>query len=165
MQEENEILIKDHGAEEAEDWNETPEDDMNTPAFTIRAIILGLLFSTFLSLANTLFSFRKNSFRLPISAVMLISYPIGQFFSLLLPSVKFFGLDLNPGDFSMKEHVLITLMAAAAGGRPTAIENIVIQSSDIYLGDQRVNVWNSLTWVLVTQLVGFGLSGLLRGTS
>lgn len=35
--------------------------------------------------------------------------------------------------FSVKEHVLITLIAAAAGGRPLAVDNIVVQRSELYL--------------------------------
>ena len=28
-----------------------------------------------------------------------------------MPNVKFFGVSLNPGPFTLKEHVLITIMA------------------------------------------------------
>lgn len=42
-------------------------------------------------------------------------------------------MELNPGMFTVKEHVLITLIAAAAGGRPLAVDNIVVQRSEQYL--------------------------------
>ena len=41
----------------------------------------------------------------------LLSYPIGKFWALYMPDVKFFGIAFNPGPFTLKEHVLITIMA------------------------------------------------------
>lgn len=54
-------------------------DDPSTPAMTFRVFLLGLIWSIFLATVNTLFSFRKNHFRIPISVVVLLSYPMYSF--------------------------------------------------------------------------------------
>ena len=41
----------------------------------------------------------------------LLSFPVGRLWARLMPRVKFFGMSLNPGPFTVKEHVLITIMA------------------------------------------------------
>jgi hypothetical protein len=46
-----------------------------------------------------------------------VSFPIGKLLALYVPSVTLFGVELNPGPFTIKEHVLITVMAGA-GERP-----------------------------------------------
>lgn len=90
-------------------------DDPKTATFTFRVVFLGLLWSIFLGLSNTVFSFRKNHFAIPTTIVVLLAYPMGLFLEVLLPNKRIFGIPLNPGPFSVKEHVLIVMMAASAG--------------------------------------------------
>ena len=47
----------------------------------------------------------------PQIVAQLLSFPLGRLWAWLMPRVKIFGIPLNPGPFSMKEHVLITVMA------------------------------------------------------
>src|SRR5882757_4415905 len=42
---------------------------------------------------------------------MLLSYPICKAWACYLPNISFFGIPLNPGPFTIKEHVIITIMA------------------------------------------------------
>ena len=42
---------------------------------------------------------------------MLLSLPICKAWARYLPNVSFFGIPLNPGPFTIKEHVIITIMA------------------------------------------------------
>eukprot|EP00842_Homolaphlyctis_polyrhiza_P005393 jgi/Hompol1/5855/HPOL_001026-RA len=98
---------------------------------------------------------------------------------------------LNPGPFNIKEHVLIYIIAGSAGGPPYACDNVVAQkwvyvrlaridtlrfrhihtptycSTDILLccyrqNDENVGVVSSLLWVFSTQMIGYGIAGLLR---
>jgi hypothetical protein len=46
-----------------------------------------------------------------------VSFPIGKLWALYVPNVTLFGVELNPGPFTIKEHVLITIMAGV-GERP-----------------------------------------------
>lgn len=41
----------------------------------------------------------------------LLSFPIGRLWARVVPNVTVFGVRLNPGPFTVKEHVLITIMA------------------------------------------------------
>ena len=40
-----------------------------------------------------------------------MSFPTGKLWALYVPNVTLFGVELNPGPFTIKEHVLITIMA------------------------------------------------------
>lgn len=105
------------------------EDDPQTPAFTLRTVLIGLVWSTFLSITNCLFSFRLNSFQVPNGLVLLLSYPIGIFLEAILPKITVFGIDLNPGPFSVKEHALICAIAGSSGGLPYGVTSLSLYFS------------------------------------
>ena len=152
IEEEDCFNVIDHEKYQGNLLSET--DDTDTPAFTFRTLVIGSVFAVILSMTNTMLSFRTNSIRLPSSITVIIGYPIGVAMSKLLPS----GI-LNPGDFSLKEHVLLNIIASTASARPHAIENVVAQR--FYL-QQDVPFFSSLLFVLSTQLIGYGLAGMTR---
>jgi OPT family oligopeptide transporter len=95
--------------------------------------------------------------------VQLLSLPMGKGLEIILPTNKFktFGYvwSFNPGPFSIKEHVCITVMG-----------NTVVSgayATDVVLA-QRIFYGQHLTWgyqiliVLSTQIIGFSLGGILR---
>ena len=45
---------------------------------------------------------------------LLLSYPIGKAWARYLLNVSLFGISLNPGPFTIKEHVIITIMATVS---------------------------------------------------
>ena len=99
----------------------TPQtDDPHTPAFTFRSVLLGSFWGVLLACANILFSFRTNAFSVPTGMAQLLSYPMGIFLAYILPR----GI-LNPGPFSIKEHVLIYIIAGSAGGLPYGVDNVI----------------------------------------
>jgi OPT oligopeptide transporter protein len=86
-------------------------DDPKMSSFTVRAICMGIIWALFLSISNTLFSFRQNPFRIPLSVVVLLSFPLGRFFQVVIPlNQKVLGIPLNPGPFTIKEHALVSLV-------------------------------------------------------
>ncbi|KAI9204444.1 OPT oligopeptide transporter protein-domain-containing protein [Polychytrium aggregatum] len=139
-------------------------DDPSTPCFTVRAMFLGIFFSVLTSAVNVILSFRTNSVTLPAYIAVIVSYPIGIFFAKFIPDVRFklFGVEnsLNPGPFSIKEHVLIYVMSNA--GTPYGVDNIVGQASPLYLNDTSIQAWQSILWILATQCLGLGLAGMAR---
>ncbi|KAJ3310940.1 hypothetical protein HDV04_004546 [Boothiomyces sp. JEL0838] len=152
-------------AELANDWIEAvvmKEDDPNTPALTIRTLVLGTIWAIFLALANCLFTFRANPFVIPNALATLLAYPMGVFLAAVLPDVEIFGHSLNPGPFTVKEHALITIIASSAGGQPYGVDNVVGQHWDQFVGDRSITFWNSLPWILATQFIGYGVAGLTR---
>ncbi|KAI9324515.1 OPT oligopeptide transporter protein-domain-containing protein [Obelidium mucronatum] len=131
-------------------------DDPSTPAFTFRAVFLGTLWVVLLSFANTALSFRTNAFSVGANVALILTYPLGIIMASILPS----GF-LNPGPFSMKEHVLIYIVASC-GGQPYGIENVVSQMMPDLMGNTDISFFQALGFVIVTQFLGYGLSGLTR---
>jgi hypothetical protein len=98
------------------------KDDPSTPAGTIRAWTIGLLFVILQSFVNQLFSVRQPSIRLQAPVIQLLSYPVGKAWEKWLPVGEFslFGsqVKLNPGKFNQKEHMLISIMANVSTSLP-----------------------------------------------
>ena len=57
----------------------------------------------------------------------MLIFPLGRAWARLLPNVKIFGLELNPGPFTIKEHVLATIMASVGAGSAYATDIIAVQ--------------------------------------
>lgn len=57
----------------------------------------------------------------------LLSLPLGRLWYRVLPNVKIFGLEVNPGPFSIKEHVLVTIMATVGYGSAYATDIVAVQ--------------------------------------
>lgn len=51
----------------------------------------------------------------------LVSFPIMRLWARVVPRVKIFGIQLNPGPFNIKEHVIITIMANVGSGSAYAV--------------------------------------------
>ncbi|KAH9298229.1 hypothetical protein KI387_029911 [Taxus chinensis] len=80
---------------------------------------VGLLSCRTLSFLNQFFGYRKEPLVVTQISVQVAALPIGRFMASFLPTRKFrvplLGVhwSLNPGPFSVKEHVLITIFANA----------------------------------------------------
>jgi hypothetical protein len=98
------------------------KDDPSTPAGTIRAWTIGLFFVVLQSFVNQLFSVRQPTIRLQAPVIQLLSFPLGKAWEKWLPVGEFtlFGekLQLNPGNFNQKEHMLISIMANVSTSLP-----------------------------------------------
>ena len=44
--------------------------------------------------------------------LLLLSFPMGKLWARYAPNVSIFGISLNPGPFTVKEHVIITIMSS-----------------------------------------------------
>ncbi|KAJ1340316.1 hypothetical protein BSLG_005089 [Batrachochytrium salamandrivorans] len=121
-------------------------DDPSAPSMSVRMIFLGTIWAIFLGLMNGIFSFRTNYFSISSNVAAILSYPLGIFFASVLPR----GI-LNPGPFTIKEHVLVYMIASAAGGQPYGVENVIGQKFDKFMGDADVTFWNSVLFVITTQ--------------
>ncbi|KAJ3388287.1 hypothetical protein HDU84_009871 [Entophlyctis sp. JEL0112] len=131
-------------------------DNPATSALTFRSILLGTLWATVLSFANSILSFRTNAFTISAQVAVILSYPMGLGMAAWLPS----GI-MNPGPFTMKEHVLIFIMASSSG-QPYGIENVVSQAMPRLMNNSDISFGQAFAFVLVTQFTGYGLSGLTR---
>jgi hypothetical protein len=79
--------------------------------------------------------------------------------AVVIPRRGALGRFLNPGPFNMKEHAAITLMASAASQSALATEALAAQ--DLFYGGYPSKVAGVFI-VITSQLIGYGLAGLLR---
>jgi len=134
-------------------------DDPNMPVNTLRAWVLGLIWAIIIPGANQFFFFRFPSITITGVVAQLLSFPVGRAWAATLPNFKIFGLELNPGPFNIKEHVLITIMASVGASSAYATDIIAVQR--VYYSQQ----YNfSYQWFIVmsTQLIGFSIGGVAR---
>ncbi|KAJ7658962.1 OPT oligopeptide transporter protein-domain-containing protein [Mycena rosella] len=126
---------------------------------TVRSWTLGLLFSIIIPGMNQFFHFRYPSVNIGSVVAQLIVFPIGSAWARWLPNVLLFGVSINPGPFSIKEHVLITIMAGVASGSAYATDVIAVQKT---FYDQSFSF--SFKWMLVvsSQCIGFSIGGITR---
>ncbi|KAI9228098.1 MAG: oligopeptide transporter OPT family [Piptocephalis tieghemiana] len=145
-------------------------DDPSLPTLTFRFWVLGVLFTCVLGFVNQFFWFRETPLSVGIMVVQLLSYPLGKAMARLLPHRSIYlpgpawlrrltTISLNPGPFNLKEHVLITVCANAAGGTAYAIDIIVIKRI-FYRSD--MGFLGSFLLIISTQCLGYGMAGMTR---
>ncbi|KAF4623976.1 hypothetical protein D9613_001694 [Agrocybe pediades] len=95
-------------------------DDPLMPVNTFRMWFIGIIFALITSGFNQIFALRYPSIYITGIVAQLVSLPVGRGLARILPTTKFntFGYvwSLNPGPFSIKEHVCITVMANVVWG-------------------------------------------------
>ncbi|KAF9954532.1 hypothetical protein BGZ72_004505 [Mortierella alpina] len=138
-------------------------DDPLMPCNTFRMWFLGLIFTAMISFVNQFFYLRQTQISIGYSVVALISLPLGHLMARVLPTRQFnlFGtsFSLNPGPFSIKEHVLIGTMTACNTGTAYAVDIVILQK--VFYADEKPFI-AGLLLVLTTQITGFALAGALR---
>ncbi|TCD66879.1 hypothetical protein EIP91_000777 [Steccherinum ochraceum] len=134
-------------------------DDLSMPASTIRAWFLGVLFSIFLPAVNQFFHMRYPSILVGPLVAQLLAFPLGRLWARFIPQIRVFGLSINPGPFTIKEHVLVTVMAGVGAQSAYAMDIVVVQR---ILYEQSFNFIYRWMLVMSTQLIGFSVGGLTR---
>lgn len=142
-------------------------DDVNMPCGTIRAWIIGLTFSVLLSFINQLFSIRQPAISVSSNVAQLLAFPLGKAFEKLLPDVGFtvWGTrySLNPGPFSRKEHMLITIMANVSSSSPYTNSVIWVQYLPNYFNQKYAGQFAyQILLALSTNYIGYGMAGIVR---
>ncbi|KAH7104863.1 OPT oligopeptide transporter [Auriculariales sp. MPI-PUGE-AT-0066] len=150
-------------------------DDPDMPASTLRAWVIGLILAVVIPgvnqarrsavrLLQLLIVAQFYYFRYPAVSVgslfaLLIAFPMGRIWEYLMPSIRLGCLDLNPGPFNIKEHVLIMVMASVGSGTAYATDIVAVQHHWYH------QYWGfGYQWMIVqsTQLIGFSVGGLVR---
>ncbi|KAF8925226.1 OPT family small oligopeptide transporter [Dissophora ornata] len=138
-------------------------DDPTLPYNTFRMWFLGLLWTCIISFVNQFFYLRQTIVTIGYSVVALLSLPMGHFLARVLPTHRFnlFGwrFSLNPGPFSIKEHVLIGTMVACNSGTAYAVDIVILQK--LWYNSEKPFV-AGMFLVLTTQITGFAIAGAIR---
>ncbi|TCD68598.1 hypothetical protein EIP91_010389 [Steccherinum ochraceum] len=157
----------DYDAEILEDESPYPEvrcavantDDPDMPAGTIRAWILGMICAIIIPGLNQFFFFRYPSVTVGSLVAQLLSFPLGRLAARIVPRVTVFGYPLNPGPFTIKEHVIVTIMANVGAESAYATDIVAVQR--LHYG----RVYNfGYQWMVImsTQLIGFSIGGIAK---
>ncbi|POV95414.1 hypothetical protein PSHT_15673 [Puccinia striiformis] len=139
-------------------------DDPTMLTNTIRVWLIGGALGAMGAGINQIFFFKSNGigFAGKLMAATLPAWniklpnPFG-FKSTRRTNPWAFEVSLNPGAFSMKEHMLIGVLAGCASSAAYAGDIVAVQ--DLYY-HQDMGHFGALLLILSTQLLGFGLSGL-----
>ncbi|KAI0367875.1 small oligopeptide transporter [Pilatotrama ljubarskyi] len=134
-------------------------DDPDMPVSTCRAWTIGLIWSIIIPGMNQFFFFRYPSVTVSGIVAQLLSFPVGRLWARFMPNVKVFGVSINPGPFTVKEHVLITIMATV--GYQSAYATDIIAVQRVYY-NQIYNFGYQWMLVMSTQLIGFSIGGIAR---
>jgi OPT family oligopeptide transporter len=103
----------------------------------------------------------------PSNVAQLLAYPFGKLLDHVLPDWGFtlYGVrhSLNPGPFTRKEHMLITIMANVASGTPYTNNIIWIQYLKRYFNQPYAGRFAyQILVALSTNLIGYGMAGVTR---
>lgn len=134
-------------------------DDPSIPCNSFRAWVMGIAWAIVIAGLNQFFFFRYPSVTISSIAAQLLSFPVGRAWAKVVPNVRIFGVKMNPGPFSIKEHVLVTIMASVGGYSAYATDIIAVQR--VYYGQTYGFVYQWMV-VMSTQLIGFSIGGILR---
>ncbi|CAK5284572.1 unnamed protein product [Mycena citricolor] len=134
-------------------------DDPTVPVSTVRAWTLGLIWAIIIPGLNQFFFFRYPSVTVSSMVAQLLTFPLGRLWARLVPNFRIFGVELNPGPFTIKEHVLITIMAGVGSGSAYATDIIAVQRVFYH---QNYNFGYQWLVVMSTQLIGFSIGGIAR---
>ncbi|KAI5830219.1 small oligopeptide transporter [Schizophyllum commune Tattone D] len=134
-------------------------DDMDMPVSTIRAWIIGIAWAILIPGLNQFLAFRFPSIIIGGIVSQLLSLPIGCAFARYLPNWSIFGIPLNPGPFSVKEHVLITIMSSIGAQSAYATEVVAVQR---YFYNQTFSFAYQWLLVISTQLIGLSVGGVAK---
>ena len=105
-------------------------DDPSQPVWTFRMWSIGLLSCALMSFVNQFFSYRTEPLMIGQMEVKLLVWPLGHLLARVLPRrtlrpVRGVEFSLNPGPFTVTEHVIICIFANAGfafgGGNAYAV--------------------------------------------
>ncbi|KAG0024539.1 hypothetical protein BGZ82_010426 [Podila clonocystis] len=114
------------------------DDDPTLPTVTFRYFLLSFIFIALGAVISQIAWFRTTAASYSMFFVQIVSFWLGNLLARVLPAKEinlyFFKFNLNPGPFSIKEHVLITL--AASAGATSNLGEIIVSVKDIFYQEQ-----------------------------
>ncbi|XP_028752887.1 oligopeptide transporter 1-like [Neltuma alba] len=168
-------ILDDGGGGEEGEINDNPieqvrltvpiTDDASQPALTFRTWVLGLMSCVILAFVNQFFSYRTNQLTITSVSAQIVSLPLGKLMAATLPRKKIgvpltnWSFSLNPGPFTLKEHVLITIFASSGSSGVYAISIITIVKAFYH---RSIHPLAAYLLAITTQMIGYGWAGVFR---
>lgn len=117
--------------------------------------------SVFGSVLQEIFYFKPQTVYVSVIFLTVLAYIMGEGMAFIIPRKGRIGKILNPGPFNAKEHAAIAIMASAASVSALATEALAVQ--ELYYGGYP-NKAGGIFITMASQLIGYGIAGLLRET-
>ncbi|KAM3504056.1 hypothetical protein MY10362_003805 [Beauveria mimosiformis] len=140
-------------------------DDLTEPTITFRYFLLTILFVAPGAFLSQMSHYRTTSAPYSVFFVQIASNYLGKWLAQVLPDwevkIPFTkkSFSLNPGPFSTKEHVLVTI--SAASGATYNLGYTLISMSELYFG-QPVNGAVATFFMLAITWTGYSYAALAR---
>ncbi|KJA17574.1 hypothetical protein HYPSUDRAFT_206043 [Hypholoma sublateritium FD-334 SS-4] len=132
-------------------------DDPELSVLTFRVLFLGVGLSAFSAVLSTIYTFKPQNATVSQLFCLIIAYVMGTAMAAL-PRHGAWRF-INPGPFNIKEHTVIVIMASTASSVAVAME--VIAALDLFY-DLRLNSAVAVFSIFATQMLGYGMAGMLR---
>ncbi|KAI9845025.1 MAG: hypothetical protein M1838_001929 [Thelocarpon superellum] len=137
------------------------DDDPTLNPWTFRMWFLGIGLGLFGSVLATIYYFKPQTLSVSVIFLAVISYVIGMLMEKLIPKHGWVGRWFNPHPFNQKEHAAIVIMASSASTCALGTEVLAVQRL-WYTSSPNAGV--SIFLLFSSQLLGYGIAGLLRST-
>ncbi|ANB13606.1 Opt2p [Sugiyamaella lignohabitans] len=141
-----------------------PLDDPELPVETFRSYVIGLVWVIIGVGVNQFFAPRQPPVSISTSLLQLLVYPCGQLVERLPDwGFTFRGkrYTINPGPWSYKEQILVTVMFSISG-LAYINDQIFVQRLEMFYNNKWAGFGYQFTLLLSTQFLGFGLAGFVR---
>ncbi|KAL5530115.1 hypothetical protein ACEPAF_6372 [Sanghuangporus sanghuang] len=132
-------------------------DDPEMPVNTLRAWLLGIFFAIIIPGVNQFFYFRYPAVTVTGLVPQLLSFPLGRLWAAVAPNVTVLGVPINPGPFTVKEHVVVTIMGGVGAVSAYATDIVAVQR--VFYNQDYSFLYQWLI-VMSTQLIGFAMGGI-----
>ncbi|KAK9477421.1 OPT oligopeptide transporter protein-domain-containing protein [Lipomyces japonicus] len=140
----------------------SPVDDPTIPVETFRAYVIGLFWVIVGSFVNQMMGFRQPYFTLSAQVIQLLSVPCGQLAARILPDVSLFGIKLNPGPWTFKEQVFVTILTNVGAHGAMFVYYAPTMRLKLFLGQEWMGYGFTVIMGLGCEFFGMGLAGVLR---
>ncbi|CRG92406.1 hypothetical protein PISL3812_09465 [Talaromyces islandicus] len=141
------------------------EDDPTLPTITFRYFLCVIIFVTPGAFISQLSYFRTTQAPYSIFFVQVACHYVGHFFAKVLPATVIrvpltkWSFSLNPGPWSIKEHVLVTLTAASGATYNLGFYPIAV--AELFYGE-RVPAAVAIFFMWAIVWAGYALAALAR---
>ncbi|KAJ5570081.1 uncharacterized protein N7459_009511 [Penicillium hispanicum] len=137
------------------------QDDPSLPALTFRSWFLGIGLSIFGGTISSIYYFKPQTVVVSTVFIAVLAYLLGEGMAIGIPRIGIIGRWLNPHPFNVKEHLAIIVMANSASIAALGIELLAVER--LYY-DAKLNGALSIFLLFSSQMLGYGLGGLMRKT-
>jgi OPT family oligopeptide transporter len=134
-------------------------DDPEELTLTFRYFVLAILFIVPGALLSQMSYFRTTSAAYSVFFVQIASNYVGMWLAKILPDKKILGIRLNPGPWSTKEHVLVTLSAASGATYNLAYAPVSI--AELYFGEP-MNPAIAIFFMWAVVVTGYSFAAISR---